>query len=66
MREICAYGSVGAPEDNLRRYPAKLRCIYGIAPMLIVQLTEIEQLAKAIRMPPGTAALPMHMLQAKS
>ena len=26
MREIRAYGSVGAPEGNLRRYPAVLWC----------------------------------------
>ena len=29
MREIRAYGSVGAPEGNLRRYPAGLRTRCG-------------------------------------
>jgi hypothetical protein len=29
MREICAYGSVGEPEGNLRLYPAVLGGYYG-------------------------------------
>ena len=33
MQEICAYGSVGAPEGNLRRYPAGLRRGYGAVPV---------------------------------
>jgi hypothetical protein len=38
-----------------------LRYCYGIAPMWVAQLTEIERLAKTIWRPPGTAPFPMNL-----